>query len=60
MIWEKLYSHGSSRIKTKDLNTIFNLHGLIENYKQQMILWEITYSHGSSKMKTKDFNKNFN
>ena len=62
MISRKMvYSHGSPRIKTTDLNKILKKHGLIKSYKQQMIIsMKIIHNQGSSRINTKDLDKFIN
>ena len=54
-----IYTHVSSRVKTKDLNKISKLHGIMKSYKHQIISRNFIYNNGSSRIKTKDLNKNF-
>ena len=62
MISRKMvYSHGSPRIKTTDLNKILKKHGLIKSYKQQMIIsMKIIHNQESSRINTKDLDKFIN
>ena len=66
ILTKNIYSHGSSRVKAKDLNKIikikditkiFNKHGLIKRYKQEMIKWKIIQNHWFSRIITKNLNK---